>query len=259
MNKSSKARYPHATDLTERVCLVTGASRGIGEATAHRLAEAGATVVVCSTILDGSRLVAEELTERHGTPADAMAFDLRDSRAMQQAIRDVARKHGQLDAVVANAGILEDAVLGMISDDVIDRVLQTNVAGTLRTVQAAARVMTRQRGGSMVLLASIVGERGNEGQVAYSASKSAVATIARSAAKELGRFGIRVNAVAPGVIQTDMISHLDDDVLRRRVDDTALGRLGTPDDVARVIRFLVSDDAGFVTGQVLGVDGGLVI
>jgi 3-oxoacyl-[acyl-carrier protein] reductase len=161
--------------------------------------------------------------------------------------------------VVANAGILEDALLGMIGDGLVQRMLETNVAGTLNTVQAAARVMMRQRYGSLVLLASIVGERGNAGQVAYSASKAAVATIARSAAKELGRYGIRVNAVAPGVIQTDMISHLPDEVLSRRLSDTALGRLGSPDDVATVIRFLVSDDSSYVTGQVIGVDGGLVL
>jgi len=248
-----------APDLTDRVCLITGGSRGIGKATAERLAEAGARVVVCSRQQGTSSAVAERIGEVYGTPAQALTLDVTDSRAVQRTVRDVAKEHGRLDAVVANAGILEDALLGMIGDGLVQRMLETNVAGTLNTVQAAARVMMRQRYGSLVLLASIVGERGNAGQVAYSASKAAVATIARSAAKELGRYGIRVNAVAPGVIQTDMISHLPDEVLSRRLSDTALGRLGSPDDVATVIRFLVSDDSSYVTGQVIGVDGGLVL
>jgi 3-oxoacyl-[acyl-carrier protein] reductase len=147
----------------------------------------------------------------------------------------------------------------MIRDDLVHRMLDTNVAGTLYTVQAVARVMMRRRSGAIVLLASIVGERGNAGQTAYAASKAAVASIARSAAKELGPRGIRVNAVAPGVIATDMTAHLPADVIDRRVADTPLGRVGTADDVARAIRFLVGDGASFITGQVLGVDGGLVI
>jgi 3-oxoacyl-[acyl-carrier protein] reductase len=137
--------------------------------------------------------------------------------------------------------------------------LDTNVAGTLATVQAAARVMMRQKSGSIVVLASIVGNRGSAGQAAYAASKAAVAAIARSTAKELGPRGIRVNAVAPGLIQTNMIAHLPADLVQRRIADTSLRRLGTAEDVARAIRFLVSDEASFVTGQVLGVDGGLVL
>jgi len=250
---------PDDGSLGGRVCLVTGASRGIGRATAHRLAEAGAIVVVTSLSPDGASKVAAEIEQEWGPRATAVQLDVRDSVAVQQVVRSVAREHGNLDAVVVNAGVLEDALLGMISDDLVHRMLDVNVAGTVYTVQAAARVMMRQRRGAMVLLASIVGERGNVGQVAYAASKGAVATVTRSAAKELGRYGIRVNAVAPGVIQTDMISHLSDEVLSRRVEDTALRRLGQPDDVARVVRFLVSDESQFVTGQVIGVDGGLVL
>jgi 3-oxoacyl-[acyl-carrier protein] reductase len=137
--------------------------------------------------------------------------------------------------------------------------LDTNVAGTIATVQAASRVMMRRKAGSIVVLASIVGESGSAGQTAYSASKAAVATIARSAAKELGPRGIRVNAVAPGLIRTSMIAHLPADLIERRVADTSLRRLGAPEDVAHAIRFLISDEAAFITGQVLGVDGGLVL
>ena len=136
---------------------------------------------------------------------------------------------------------------------------KTNVGGTINTVQAASRVMSRRKSGAIVLLASIVGENGSAGQTAYAASKAAVGNIARSAAKELGRHNIRVNAVAPGVIETDMTAHLGEKVIAERIEDTALGRLGKPEEVAKAIRFLASDEAAFVTGQILGIDGGLVL
>jgi 3-oxoacyl-[acyl-carrier protein] reductase len=246
-------------ELAGRVALVTGGTRGIGLATAHQLAAAGATVVVAGRDAARAEQVAKELAAEHGTAAAGTGFDVADSAAVAAAVKAVAKEHGTIDILVASAGVLEDALVGMIRDDLVHRMLDTNVAGTLYTVQAVARVMMRRKAGSIVLLASIVGERGNAGQTAYAASKAAVATIARSAAKELGPRGIRVNAVAPGVIATDMTAHLPADVLDRRVGDTPLGRVGTAVDVARAIRFLAGDGASFITGQVLGVDGGLVI
>jgi 3-oxoacyl-[acyl-carrier protein] reductase len=243
------------TDLTGRVAVVTGATRGIGRATAHALAEAGATVVVTGRDGAAADAVAKEL----GPSARGYALDVSDFEAVGGVFRAIATDLGQIDALVANAGILEDALVGMIRDEMVARLLDTNVAGTIATVQAGARVMMRRKAGSIVVLASIVGEVGSAGQTAYAASKAAVAAVARSAAKELGPRGIRVNAVAPGLIQTDMISHLPADLVQRRIADTSLRRLGTTDDVARAIRFLLSDDAAFITGQVLGVDGGLVL
>jgi 3-oxoacyl-[acyl-carrier protein] reductase len=243
------------TDLVDRVAVVTGATRGIGLATAQMLAEAGATVIVTGRDADRAAQVAKEL----GGSSRAYALDVSDFDAVGSMFRSIAADHGGIDAVVANAGILEDALVGMIREDMVARLLDTNVAGTIATVQAASRVMMRRKSGSIVVLASIVGEIGSAGQTAYAASKAAVAAVARSAAKELGPRGIRVNAVAPGLIATDMIAHLSPDLIERRVADTALRRLGTPADVARAIRFLVSDEAAFITGQVLGVDGGLVL
>jgi 3-oxoacyl-[acyl-carrier protein] reductase len=242
-----------------RVAVVTGATRGIGYATAQALAEAGATVVLTSRDAERAGQAAKELTEEYGTPAYGYALDVSDFDAVGTVFRAIAGEHGRIDALVANAGILEDALVGMIRADLVDRMLATNVGGTIAAVQAAARAMMRRKSGAIVLLASIVGEHGSAGQTAYAASKAAVATVARSAAKELGPRGIRVNAVAPGLIQTSMIAHLPADLMEKRVADTSLRRLGTPADVARVIRFLLSDDAAFVTGQVLGVDGGLVL
>ncbi|WP_037362242.1 SDR family NAD(P)-dependent oxidoreductase [Amycolatopsis orientalis] len=242
------------TDLTGRVALVTGGTRGIGLATVRALVEAGATVVLTGRNEDRAKEVAAEAGAAAG-----LALDVTDAKAVSSLVRGVAKEHGALDIVVANAGVLEDALLGMISEDLVDRMFKTNVGGTINTVQAASRVMSRRKSGAIVLLASIVGEKGSAGQTAYAASKAAVGNIARSAAKELGRHNIRVNAVAPGVIETDMTSHLGEKVIAERIEDTALGRLGKPEEVAKAIRFLASDEAAFVTGQVLGIDGGLVL
>ncbi|MFK0246768.1 SDR family NAD(P)-dependent oxidoreductase [Amycolatopsis azurea] len=240
--------------LEGKIALVTGGTRGIGLATAQALAEAGATVVL--TGRDEAK--AKEAAAAAGA-ANGLALDVTDAKAVSTLVRGVAKEHGKLDIVVANAGIMEDALLGMIREELVDTTLSTNVAGTLHTVQAAARAMMRKKTGAIVVLASIVGEHGSAGQTVYAASKAAVANIARSAAKELGRSGIRVNAVAPGVIDTDLTSGLTEDAKAENIGKTPLGRLGTPEDVANAIRFLVSDDASFITGQVLGIDGGLVL
>ncbi|MBE8518031.1 glucose 1-dehydrogenase [Amycolatopsis sp. H6(2020)] len=239
--------------LSGRVALVTGGTRGIGLATARALVEAGATVVL--TGRDEAR--AKEAAVSVG--ASGLALDVTDAKAVSSLVRGVAKEHGKLDIVVANAGIMEDALLGMIREELVDTTLSTNVAGTLHTVQAAARAMMRKKSGAIVVLASIVGEHGSAGQTVYAASKAAVANIARSAAKELGRSGIRVNAVAPGVIETDLTSGLSEDAKAGNAGKTPLGRLGRPEEVANAIRFLVSDEASFITGQVLGIDGGLVL
>ncbi|SEF30488.1 3-oxoacyl-[acyl-carrier protein] reductase [Amycolatopsis pretoriensis] len=242
------------TDLSGRVALVTGGTRGIGLATVRALVEAGATVVL--TGRDEAR--AKEAASAAGAAA-GLALDVTDAKAVSSLVRGVAKEHGKLDVVVANAGIMEDALLGMIREELVDTTLSTNVAGTLHTVQAAARAMMRKKTGAIVVLASIVGEYGSAGQTVYAASKAAVANIAKSAAKELGRSGIRVNAVAPGVIETDLTAGLSEDAKAENTGKTPLGRLGRAEDVANAIRFLVSDEASFITGQVLGVDGGLVL
>lgn len=243
------------SDFAGKVAVVTGGTRGIGFATAAALAEAGATVVITGRDRETTEKRAAELGER----AHGVALDIADSAAVKDVFKAIAKEHGRIDVLVASAGILEGGLIGMLTDDHVSRTLTTNVAGTINTVQAAARAMMRKRTGSIVLLGSIVGERGNAGQMVYAASKAALVAAAKSAAKELGRHGIRVNAVAPGVIRTDLISEQSDEVLERVKADTALGRLGTAEEVAKVIRFLCGDDASFVTGQVLGIDGGLVL
>ncbi|WP_409461785.1 SDR family NAD(P)-dependent oxidoreductase [Amycolatopsis sp. GA6-003] len=238
-----------------KVALVTGGTRGIGLATVRALAEAGATVVLTGR----DETAAKETAASVGPSVSGRALDVTDAKAVASLVKDVTKEHGRLDVAVANAGIMEGGLLGMIRPDDVDRTLSTNVAGTLHTVQAAARAMMRKKTGAIVVLASVVGEYGSAGQTVYAASKAAVANIARSAAKELGRSGIRVNAVAPGVIETALTESLSEDARASNIAKTPLGRLGQAEEVAAVIRFLASDEASFVTGQVLGIDGGLVL
>lgn len=246
---------PENAGLAGKVAIVTGGTRGIGLATVRALAEAGATVVLTGR----DEAAAKDAAESVGGAVTGLRLDVTDAKAVSTVIRGVAKEHGRLDIAVANAGIMEGALLGMIRDDDVQRVLDTNVAGTIHTVQAAARAMMRKKTGSIAVLASVVGERGSAGQTVYAASKAAVANVARSAAKELGGAGIRVNAVAPGVIDTELTAQLTEQARAGSIGNTPLGRLGEAEEVARAIRFLVSDEASFITGQVLGVDGGLVL
>lgn len=241
--------------LSGKVALVTGGTRGIGLATVKALAEAGATVVLTGR----DEAAAKEAAASVGGEVSGLALDVTDPKAIASLVRGVAKEHGRLDIAVANAGIMEGGLLGMIRAEDVDRTLTTNVAGTLHTVQAAARAMMRKKTGSIVVLASVVGEYGSAGQTVYAASKAAVANIAKSAAKELGRSGIRVNAVAPGVIETALTESLTDEVRASNAESTPLGRLGKAEEVAAAIRFLAGDEASFITGQVLGIDGGLVL
>jgi len=231
------------------VALVTGSTRGIGLAAARRLAEDGFTVVVNGTDAEAARARADELG------GDALAFDVADADAVQAAARELFSRHKRLDVLVNNAGVLDDALLGMIQPQ---RTFDVNALGVLNTMQACARLLARGDGGAIVNVASIIGITGNRGQVAYGGSKAAVIGMTRSAAKELAP-KVRVNAVAPGFIDTDMTRALDPEIFEQRVAAVGLGRAGTPEEVAEAIAWLASDRARYVTGQVLGVDGGMVI
>lgn len=245
--------------LHGKVCMITGASRGIGWATAEVFAQNGATLVLTARSGELLEQRRQSIQERFGTPVSVIAADACDSSAVQASYMEIYRQHKRLDVLVSNAGVMQDAVLGMISNDLISSVLQTNVAGSLLHLQAAARLMMRSGGGSIVQLTSIIGRLGKEGQSVYAASKAAVIGMTLAAAKELAPKGIRVNAVAPGMIDTDMTRQLPEEKHRAAVSSIRLGRIGQPVEVANTILFLASDLASYVTGQVVGVDGGMII
>jgi 3-oxoacyl-[acyl-carrier protein] reductase len=242
--------------LDGRVAIVTGSTRGIGWATARRLAGQGATIVL-NGISDRGALDAR-VAELGGEPHVGLTFDVADPAAVHAAVRDVHARFKRLDLVVNNAGAMDHALLGMISPAVAERSFAVNALGPLHLTQAAARLMARSGGGAIVNVTSIVGTRGAAGQVAYASAKAAVVGMTVAAAKELAPSNVRVNAVAPGIVDTELLDGLPEDARERAVASVALGRIGTAEDVAGAIAFLCSDDAAYVTGQVLGVDGGMV-
>jgi 3-oxoacyl-[acyl-carrier protein] reductase len=241
------------------VAVVTGAVEGIGWATSELLAERGYVVYLVGRT-DDARLSArvDSLVAR-GFLARSFVSDVTDPASVNALYQHVFKEHRRLDVLVANAGVLGDARVGMISEDLMSSTLGINVEGVLRHLQGAARLMQRSGGGAICLVSSIIGLSGNPGQVVYGASKAAVIGAMRSAAKELAPTGIRVNAVAPGYIATRMTEHLPLEVQEERVRGVPLGRPGSAREVAEVIAFLVSAHAAYVTGQVVGVDGGMVI
>lgn len=245
--------------LEGKVCLITGATRGIGWATAELFAQNGATVVLNSRGGDLLEQRTRNLQERFGRPITAVAADAGDPTAVQSCYMEVFKQHKKLDVLVNNAGIMQDAPLGMITAELIHAVSQTNIAGPILHLQAAARLMSRAKSGSIINLTSIIGRVGKEGQTVYASSKAALIGMTLAAAKELASKGIRVNAVAPGMIDTDMTRQLSEDHHRAAIGSIKMGRIGQPSEVAQAILFLASEMSSYITGQVLGVDGGMII
>jgi 3-oxoacyl-[acyl-carrier protein] reductase len=244
--------------LTGKVALVTGTSRGIGRQIALLFAENGATVYANARkegSLDG--LIAE--SENLRGEIIPIYFDVTDADASKNAVMRIKKGSGKLDCLVNNAGIMQDALIGMIDKKTVHDVFETNVFAVMELTQLAARIMMKQKSGSIINLASIVGVNGNKGQLVYSASKGAVIAMTKTAAKELASQNIRVNAIAPGMIDTDMFRSIGAEKIAERLENIGMGKLGAPEDVAKVCVFLASDLSEYVTGQIIGVDGAAIL
>ncbi len=242
----------------DKVVLVTGGSRGIGRACAVAFAKAGAATVVISYA--GNEAAANEtlgLIQAAGSKGEAVKFDVSDTAACANAVESIVKTHGRLDVLVNNAGVAVDGLVMRVKDEDWDKQLDTNLKGPFALIRAASRPMMKQRGGAIINLTSVVGEMGNGGQAAYSASKAGIIGLTKAVARELASRNIRVNAVSPGFIGTDMTSHLNDETRQKMVGAIPLARLGSPEEVASAVLFLASDAAAYITGEVLKVNGGM--
>lgn len=245
--------------LNEKIAIVTGGSRGIGKAIALKLASQGATVVINYNGSEGAALEVQKEIIAGGGKADVVQANVSDFAQCEEFIKGVISKYGRLDILINNAGITRDGLLIKMTEANFDDVIDTNLKGTFNCLKFASRQMLKQKSGKVVNMASVAGTMGNPGQVNYSASKAGVIGITKSAAKELARKNINVNAIAPGLIETDMTRELSDEAREEILKGIPLGRRGTPEDIAATVAFLVSDDAAYITGQVILVDGGLAM
>lgn len=244
--------------LENKIALVTGAARGIGRAIAVQLAADGADVALCDVKAEWLEETASAVREL-GRRAECYAMDVADGAAVGAAVARAAADFGRLDILVNNAGITRDTLLIRMSEEDWDRVLDINLKGAFLVTKAAAKLMMKQRAGAIVNIASVVGLMGNAGQANYTASKAGLIALTKTAAKELGSRNIRVNAVAPGFIRTAMTDQLSEAAKDAMLRLVPLGRPGEPEDVARAVAFLASDNAAYVNGQVLTVCGGMVM
>ena len=245
--------------LDGKIALVTGGSRGIGRACSEALAEQGATVVV--NYVKGEAAAGEVVAgiATKGGKAEVCGFDVADSKAVDSAVDGIVKRHGKVDVLVASAGISIDGLLLRLKDEDLERLFATNVRGSIACARACSRSMMRSRWGRIVFMSSVVGEMGNVGQTAYSASKAALIGAAKSIAREYASRNLTVNVVAPGYVDTDMTSGMTAEMKDQLTKMIPLGRTGAARDIAAACVYLASDEAGYVTGQVLRVNGGMYV
>jgi 3-oxoacyl-[acyl-carrier protein] reductase len=241
-----------------RVALVTGASRGIGQAIAHALGQAGHLVIGTATTEAGAQAIAESLRQA-GLQGEGMRLEVTESGACEALVDAVIKKHGHLDILVNNAGITRDNLAMRMKDEEWDAVIQTNLTAVFKLNRAVLRPMMKARWGRIVQITSVVGVSGNPGQANYAAAKAGVAGMSRALAREIASRGITVNCVAPGFIDTDMTRALSEEQIASLTSQIPAQRLGKPSDIAASVVFLASEDAGYITGITLNVNGGMVM
>lgn len=242
--------------LSEKVAIVTGASRGIGRCIALALAAQGAKVVASARNAEALDNLVEEI-KGQGGEATAVVGDVAVDTDASELIDQAVAKYGQVDILVNNAGITRDGLLLRMKNEDWDAVLDTNLKGAFLCIRAAAKVMSKQRSGRIINISSVVGEMGNAGQANYSASKAGLLGLTKSVARELARRNVTVNAITPGFIVTDMTDDMTDKARQAMTEQIPLGRLGEVDDIANAVIFLASDQSSYITGQVLGINGGM--
>jgi len=245
-------------NLTDKVAIVTGASRGIGEAIAKQLSSCGAKIILIARNSDQLVAVKETIISNGGI-AESIAGDVSNLNSISEIVTNTIDKWGRIDILVNNAGIARDNIIMRMKEDDWDSVMNINLKGCFNGIKSVARPMIKNKAGRIINITSVIGQIGNAGQSNYAASKAGIMGLTKSMAKELGSRNITVNAVAPGYITTDMTNELNDEVKEQLKSSIPLGRLGTPNDVANLVCFLASDEAGYITGQTFNVDGGMVM
>jgi len=245
--------------LSGKLAVVTGGSRGIGRAVSVMLGAQGAHVVVNFAGNEAAAIETVAAITQAGGSAEAKQFDVSDETAVQAAFKDIEAAHKRVDVLVNNAGIALDQILLRVKKEEIDRTFAINLAGPLFCAKAAIRTMMRAKSGRIINLSSVVAESGNPGQAVYSASKAGIIGLTKTLAREYASRGITVNVVAPGFIETDMTASLPEAAQKGIIEQTPLGRVGKPEEVAAAVLFLASDEASYITGQVLRVNGGMYV
>ena len=244
--------------LNNKICIITGAAQGIGKSVAERFAADGAIVYACDLKEGSMDEWTKVISDKYETRVLPVYFDVTDAAAVKSAVISMHKQEGRIDCLVNNAGVVFNKKIGMIVRQETEWMFRVNVIAVIELIQLVARLMARNHSGSIINIASVTALVGSPGQVAYSSTKGAVISLTKSAAKELAPMGIRVNAVAPGIIQTERFAELYDesgDKIEARIQQIALGRLGMPEDVANACSFLASDRATYISGQIIGVDG----
>jgi 3-oxoacyl-[acyl-carrier protein] reductase len=244
--------------LEGKVALITGGARGIGQAIAMAFAKEGADIVVADVNMEIAQKTASEI-EALGRKALALEMDVTSYEKVEEGINKILDKFGKVDILVNNAGITKDNLLLRMSQAEWDAVINVNLKGTFNCIRAVSRPMVKQRSGRIISIASIIGLMGNPGQANYAASKAGIIALTKTVAKELASRNINANAVAPGFIQTEMTAKLPEELKKKMLEAIPLGKLGTPQDIAPVCLFLASEESSYITGQVITVDGGMVM